>query len=83
MFLLLSGGGFAAQADDARERTGDRIEGTWLVRVDWPGFPPFQYLQHFLPGGKTSLLLTFGVLSTSPCTVCPTRGTDTCRTGSG
>jgi hypothetical protein len=64
VLLLLSGGGFAASADDARERTGDRIEGTWLVRVDWPGFPPFQYLQHFLPGGKTSLLLTFGV---PPC----------------
>lgn len=57
--LLLCGG--VGPADAGHPGAGGRIEGTWLVRVEWPDFPPFQFLHHFLPGGKTSFLLPFGV----------------------
>ena len=60
-FLALSGG-FAAAGEE--HGLAQRIVGTWLVRVEWPGFPPFQYLHHVLPDGKTTLLLPFGV---PPC----------------
>jgi hypothetical protein len=62
--LLVLCGGVGATAGDGQRSAGGRIEGTWLTRVEWPDFPPFQYLWHFLPGGKTSFLLPFGI---PPC----------------
>jgi hypothetical protein len=62
VIVLLLGGGLAA-AGDARGpacNPSPHLEGTWLVRVEWPGYPPFQYLHQFLPGGKASFFLSFG-----------------------
>jgi hypothetical protein len=59
--LVLTAGATAFGHGGPKART---LEGTWLVRVDFPPFSPFQYLQHFTPGHKATLLLSWGV---PPC----------------
>jgi hypothetical protein len=46
------------------QKKAPTLEGTWLVRVEFPPYSPFQYLQHFTGDRKTSLLLAWGV---PPC----------------
>jgi len=74
---FLAFGSMSQAAANAEENQGSmpQIVGTWLMRVEFAPYPPFQVLQQFVPGGKTTLLLSFGVppcaLTTPPTCMTP------------